>query len=544
MRKSLPLIIALGVPMARLYALVKLGLCLVVLATLAGCASVPKPLYYEKSVSHAWPTPEDTRLGKYYAAAQARDPELSGMLLLDDGGDAFEARIVLTDAAERTLDIQSYLWYGDSTGKLVLSRLLAAAQRGVRVRLLIDDIDLNGLDFSLALLDSHPNLEVRIFNPFAARSSVIGRAFEFLGRGRHLNHRMHNKTYIADNVAAIVGGRNIGDHYFNVNTKANFRDLDVLAIGRVAREVSTSFDGYWNSAWAVPVKALVKDPPPEARVTRARDALQQFADQLDGYPYPYRRDLQATFARLGEFDGRYTWARATAFYDDPDKVGNPDARHMGSALTSTLESAASDLLIESAYFIPLDRGVATLADMTQRGVRIRVLTNSLASTDVMLAHVGYAKYRRRMLDHGVLLHEFRPDGSPSRSSGGPAFYGSSRVSLHSKAIVVDRRTVYIGTANLDPRSLVWNTEIGLLVESSEFASRVARFIETGMEPHNSWHVAYLGAREKALPPESKTLVWSSIRNGVHTRTTREPDVDLLRILGTAFLSLLPLDEQL
>ena len=543
MRKSQPLIIVSGVRMTRLYALLRLGLCCALFA-LVGCTSVPERPYYEKSVSHAWATPENTRLGKYYAAAQARNPELSGLLLLDEGGDAFEARIALTDAAERTLDVQTYLWYGDTTGKLILSRLLAAAQRGVRVRVLIDDIDLNGLDFSFALLDSHPNFEVRIFNPFSARSSGFARAFEFLGGKRHLNHRMHNKTYIADNVAAIVGGRNVGDHYFNVNTKANFRDLDVLAVGRVAREVSTSFDGYWNSAWAVPVKALVKDAPPEASVTRARDSLQQFADQLEGYPYPYRRDLQATLARLRDFDDRYTWARATAFYDDPDKVGKPDARHMGSALNSTLGSAGSDLLIESAYFIPLDSGVTTLAEMTQRGVRIRVLTNSLASTDVMLAHVGYAKYRRRMLDHGILLHEFRPDGSPSRSQSSPGFYGSSRVSLHSKAIVVDRRTVFIGTANLDPRSMIWNTEIGLLVESSGFAERVARFIESGMEPHNSWHVSYLNTGPTGLPLQGKKLVWSSLRNGVHTRTTREPDVDLLRILGAAFLSLLPLDEQL
>ena len=466
----------------------------------AGCASIDLAAVPRTPSEAIAPVP-GTRLHDAFQAGLAAQPSLSGFVTLERGLDAFVARAGLAQHAERTLDLQYYIVHGDTSGLLLLGRVFAAAERGVRVRLLIDDWTLADADKALAQLDAHPAIEVRLFNPTAHRSWwTLRRWLEVVGDFSRINRRMHNKAWIADNTAAIVGGRNLGDEYFEARDDLDYHDLDLLATGPVVREVSSSFDRYWNSEFAVPLAAFRSVEGGDAQraalgawfaAHEARVAGSPYAKALAGAPLIDR-------LRRGEVDWRRGEARVLA--DDPAKLrlpeDDPALRGEGRRLllTGQLDALAPrparELRVVAPYFVPGAEGVAAFGALVRDGVTVRVLTNSLMSNDVLPAQAGYAKYRRALLEAGVALHELKPSG-PGRDGGvriRDTLVGSSRAALHEKSFVIDRGTVFVGSLNLDPRSIRVNTEVGVLVRSEALAADVAAIFDRNASPDSAWRV--------------------------------------------------------
>jgi putative cardiolipin synthase len=466
-----------------------------------------------------------TRLGRGVAQAMVSHAGETGVHALSDPRDAFAARVLLAHAAERSLDVQYYIWRNDTTGDLLCEALWRAAERGVRVRLLLDDNNTRGLDPAIAALDAHPNIEVRLFNPYANRGFRLGELITDFSR---LNRRMHNKSLTADNAATIVGGRNIGDEYFGAQGHVEFADLDVLAVGAVVPEVSKAFDAYWNSESAYPAAALLPPAQPDsaAQVRNAWAALQQ-DPKATGYVEALRTTALVQQLVAGTLP--FEWTQARVIQDDPAKVLHPPERselHMLPRLTAALGEPARELDLISPYFVPTKQGTAALTALAGRGVKVRVLTNSLSATDVAPVHAGYAKYREELLRGGVRLYELKPserqDDREKRAVG-----GSSDASLHAKTFAVDRSRIYVGSFNLDPRSSRLNTEMGVVVESSRLATRLSAELDALLPK-----VAY----EVRLSADN-SLEW---REGdvVHRS---EPGTGVLQRLWIGLLSILPIE---
>jgi len=492
-----------------------------------GCASVPRD--YPRTSSTAFQDYQDTSVGQLFEEAAVQHPGESGFAIIRYGRPAFTARIELTELAEKSLDLQYYIWEADATGRILAERLIQAADRGVRVRILVDDINLAGRDANVAAMDAHPNIEIRVFNPFANRDA---RALDFVFDLDRVNHRMHNKIMVMDNAVAIVGGRNIGNHYFSVATDANFRDLDIVAAGPVVRETSKVFDHFWNGDWAVPISALVERPYTKSDLEAVRTTLrEQIA--ADNYPYALGRDVAALNAELASIRDQFIWAPGQIIWDEPAAITEGIAEGaMARALFNKLQTLRSELLIGSAYFVPRDKAIEAVKDLQARGVRVRVLTNSLASNDVVAAHAGYAKRREQLIRSGVELYEYRSD---SRVSKTRAYRGDSRAALHTKAIVFDRESVFIGSYNLDPRSSSINTEAGLYVESPELAGQVAAYLDEGVRPENSYRV---------LLDENGDLYWVTEIDGREVRYDQEPETTFGQRFMSGFIMLLPVEHQL
>ncbi len=452
----------------------------------------------------------------------------SGFFPLNRSLDALSWRLALIDSAERSLDAQYYLWHSDTSGGLLLDRVIKAADRGVRVRLLIDDMTAKH-DKALATIHEHPNIEIRIFNPGLRRDSAIGRALEMVFHVGRMNHRMHNKLLVADNLLGIVGGRNIGDEYFGLSKeKLNFRDFDLLALGPVVPEMSSSFDLYWNSEMAFPISTIRSiDTTAEelaALQTQLSHTLQK-AEVLaaEGWLIP-----KSWTEELRSLNGRLFWGEAKVIYDIPslDKK-DVTLTHMAKQLGQVARETQDELLFCSAYFVPRDAGTKSLQDTAGRGVKIRILTNSLAATDVVPVHSGYAPYRKDLLQAGIELYEFRPDGKDRRIHEHPSAK-AERFGLHTKSVIYDRTVVYVGSLNLDPRAIELNTEIGVLVHAPELAETMIAMFERDLLPENSWQVQ-LDRDEK--------LVWHS--DGEPTR--REPAHRFFDRILHAVCNLLPIE---
>ena len=323
------------------------------------------------------------------------------------GRKALEARLALADLAERSLDLQYYIWDADVSGHLLADRIIRAADRGVRVRVLLDDHCIVDRDTAIAQLSAHPNIEIRAFNPFRNRSN---RWRDFLTDPSRANRRSHNKVMIADNAIAIVGGRNIADHYFGVHGESNFRDLDTVAVGPVVRDASAVFDDFWNSAFAVPYAAFVDTPPTRAEADAAIAEMRaKMANER--LPYPVDEEVDALTAEMKAVRDALIWAPVRVLYDPPEKAQDTASHRIFSALDALVSNAQTEVLIENAYFVPRDHGVELVAALHARGVRVRVLTNSLASNDVLAVHSGYQKYRDDLLENGVEMYELRPDST-------------------------------------------------------------------------------------------------------------------------------------
>jgi putative cardiolipin synthase len=369
------------------------------LLALVGCATLPENV--DRPPSKAYTDTEDTAIGSAIVRETADHPGQSGFLLLENGLDAFVARAVLARFAERSIDVQYYLYNDDLVGRLFTDQLVQTADRGMRVRLLVDDMDLGGRDLGAAVLDAHPNIEVRIFNPF---SRNVGRTSQFLTRLGSVTRRMHNKSFTVDNQATILGGRNIGNEYFEADPHLEFADLDVMGIGPVAQRVSASFDLFWNSELAYPAGALRGKPPTAEEIAQQRQQLQQFvADQADS---DYLRALRnsSLAEKIQNNQVVFRWGRSEVVYDLPEKI-QQDFDQIQSHLSPQLEpywdALERELIIFSPYFVPGKPGTKFLTDLVEQGVRVRILTNSLASNGVGIVHAGYAKYRRALMRGGL-----------------------------------------------------------------------------------------------------------------------------------------------
>lgn len=510
----------------------------IVAGLLHGCASVP--VDYPRQASTALVDTDDTPIGIGLAPVLDSHPDQTGVYPLSDGLDAYVARLALAKAAAKTLDVQYYLFHKDDTGRLLAAHLLEAADRGVRVRVLLDDMDMGGRDATLAALDLHPNLEIRLFNPFPSRSL---RVIDFLTHFGKVTRRMHNKSFTVDNQATIVGGRNVGDEYFDASDGTNFGDMDLLAVGPITREVSNAFDIYWNSELSLPVSTLIEDPD-EDLLEHARGALSKAIAGLPDTDYG-RRLLEADLvARLKARDLSFYWGEARLIYDLPEKVINdPEDRttHLGPELDQLIAATDSELIAISPYFVPGESGTAMLTALVERGARVTVLTNSLAATDVPAVHAGYSRYRRALVEAGVELYEMPPSGL--RRHGLPTF-GESQASLHAKTLAIDGQRVIVGSMNLDPRSNLLNTEMGIVIEAPDLAQRMAKWRENAL-PEVAWRVILDATTSNSPFGQEERLVWVGQVDGAHVRHSEyEPEATLWQRIQATLLKLLPIEQQL
>jgi len=527
---------------------VRFLLAILFAAFLGACASLPPGSDFPKTASSAFAQSEQTRFGRKFADAARKHAGNSGFRMLAVGVDGFLTRVQMVNAAERALDLQYFIFRADETGRLLTDAVLRAADRGVRVRVLVDDGETIEGDEQLAALDAHPKIEVRIFNPFAYRGhSTLVRFLEFTLNVSRLDYRMHNKLMVADNAVALIGGRNIGDQYFQIDPDSQVADDDVFAAGPIVRELSVTFDEFWNCAIAIPVRALAKGTTSDAALVGYRKALNEHRQQLkaDGTDYAGRVATGEPLA--GMLSGRLplVWAHAQLVYDSPEKKrvdkDGMVGRLMHRPVADAVAAVQSELLMVTPYFIPGDEGMKLFGDLRKRDVRVRILTNSLESTPVLIAHSGYMRYRLPLLEDGVGIYEVRSLLGNARGSGQTekmARYGN--YSLHAKLFVFDRRRLFIGSMNFDQRSMHLNTEIGLIIDSPELAQQTAARFESMVSPPNSYELA-------VLPPEegrSPRLVWRTQKDGKGVEYDREPARSDGQRLKVELLSLLPLDGEL
>lgn len=514
----------------------RLGVVLLVVL-LSACSTLPRDV--ERPVSHAVGNTDDTKLGRMIRQAATAHPGQSGFHALADGVDALLTRLVLAEMAERTLDVQYYIWHHDQTGRYFAQALLEAADRGVRVRILLDDLGVNPDDEILLALEAHPQIEIRLFNPVASRRF---RGLSAIADFSRVNRRMHNKAFIADNQAAILGGRNIGDEYFNAAGDVAFHDLDVLSVGEGVPAVSQSFDAYWNSELAYPASGLGLGRPEQLATLRAELDAKVKAESAGPYAMHARQTLAAHMAS-GKL--AFDWGRASLLYDDPQKVLRPAGDTEGTLLPQFSElglQAKQSLMIVSPYFVPGKAGVRWLGDLVERGVEVTVLTNSLAATDVSAVHAGYSRYRRDLLEAGVKLYELKATADQPRSK--KEGRSGSRASLHAKTFIFDRRAVFIGSMNLDPRSVALNTEIGLMCESEALAGRLSQGLMNGLSG-GAYRVELVKTETQANGAErNSTMVWSEAKPDGVVTYNRDPEVGVWRRFSVWFMQLLPIESQL
>ncbi|WP_178081869.1 phospholipase D family protein [Pseudomonas sp. FW300-N1A1] len=494
-------------------------LLLVLLLTLmSGCAS----LDVAREPSQALPASESS-FGRLIQAQAAAYQGRSGFRLLSDSGEAFSARAELIRQAQRSLDLQYYIVHDGISTRLLVNELLKAADRGVRIRVLLDDTTSDGLDQTIATLAAHPQIQIRLFNPLhLGRSTGVTRTMGRLFNLSRQHRRMHNKLWLADNSAAIVGGRNLGDEYFDAKPNLNFTDIDLLGIGPVAEQLGHSFDQYWNSALSKPIDGFVASKPTTKDLADTRSRLQASLDESRRQNHALYQQLKTyqTDPRLDAWRTELTWAWNQALWDAPSKVlakGEPDPQLLlTTQLAPELQGVSKELVMISAYFVPGPPGLVYLTGRADAGVSVSLLTNSLEATDVPAVHGGYAPYRKALLEHDVQLFELRRQPDEGDGSGPEFFrsasYRGSDSSLHSKAIVFDRQKSFIGSFNFDPRSVLWNTEVGVLVDSPELAGRVRELALQGMAPTLSYQARL----------ENGQVVWVTEDNGQLHTLTREP----------------------
>lgn len=514
-----------------------------------GCTSLPSLDGRKASYALSQADAQTTTMGTAISPMLSAHPGLSGIYTLSNPYEAFAVRALLANAAERTLDVQYYIWRNDLTGALLLDSLRQAAERGVRVRLLLDDSANSGIDPILAALDSHPNIDVRLFNPLAIRSP---RWLNYIVDFSRVNRRMHNKSFTADNQATIIGGRNVGDEYFGATNDVLFSDLDVLAVGSVVQDVSDDFDRYWNSQSAYPAHTLL--PAPQA------DDLEQFvektisaAEGVNAQPFVDALEQSSLVHDLINGNIDLEWAPTLMLSDDPrkalgklvpqDTVAYDLHRYFGKP--------QSHLDLVSSYFVPTKMGTDFLINLANQGIAVRILTNSLAATDVPAVHAGYEKWRKPLLRAGVEIYETRPhdhdeaekgdadkrsgtksgSGSRGRFGSGPGPFGSSGSSLHAKTLLIDDQRVFVGSFNFDPRSAALNTELGFVIDSPALSQQI--------------HEAFMGrlpeTTYKVQLSSNNRIYWTEYNNGTVIRYDTEPHSGLWRRVWVGFLSFLPID---
>jgi putative cardiolipin synthase len=469
----------------------------------SGCASLPTD--YENTRTSALTDTENTALGVNIAEWVAAHDGKSGFYPLLPGLDALGARLALIDEAERSIDIQYFLMKPDAAGLVFAAKLLQAADRGVRVRFLLDDVFTTVKDESLMVLDEHPNIEIRLFNP-VARGGVGW--LSFLTDFKRANRRMHNKSFTVDNQATIVGGRNIAEEYFQLKTTSEFVDFDMLCAGPVAAEVSATFDTFWNHELAMPIAAFDAD---HESLSIMRTKVTNVLDPE--YESIYHDALNAPLIEdLLEGRAHFFPAHAEVVTDDPEKLLNSvsgDHQILVTRIAEVIDAAETEVIVISPYFIPGDGGVAFWQNIVDKGVRVTVLTNSLASNNHTAVHSGYARYRKKLLAAGVELYEARANATEPDPSTGEHL---ETLTLHAKAVFIDGRRLFVGSLNLDPRSIDINTEMGILIDSAEMTAPISERIREQL-PNFSYRLEL---------NDNNKLTWHATIDGAEVVETSEP----------------------
>jgi putative cardiolipin synthase len=510
----------------------KQRLLLIALVTLTSACATPN-FDAPKTESRAFTDTDDTRMGVASKRLTAPHPGKSAFLLQNDGIDALATRILLSARAERSIDAQYYLISNDVTSFLFLDALLSAADRGIRVRLLLDDILTSGYDRGMAALNAHPNVEIRLFNPFVRRN---WRILDGLTGFKRVNRRMHNKSFTIDNQITIIGGRNIGAEYFAAREDMNFGDLDVVGFGPVVRDVSQMFDRYWNDELAVPVTVVI-DPPedPKSELEQFRERMALAKDEVEATPYAeaLTRNIDDVIALEGD---DFTWAPWELAYDDPEKARTDEladaAASIRTPLVESLQSAREALLIVSPYFVPTEKTIKGIQELIDRGIEITVVTNSLAATNHAVVHSGYGPSRKPLLKMGVEIWEVKPDSFISGTD--EAGVDSAIAALHTKGFVVDRKELFVGSFNWDPRSAYINTELGIIIESPEIAGAAVDHARARLPV-----VAY-----RVILTEQGDLAWVESSGDTPIIYTKEPKTSWGRRFKVGFYGILPIKGQL
>jgi putative cardiolipin synthase len=495
---------------------------------LAGCAQLPPRVDLPVEASAAPAMAGD--IAERVLPREARHPGQSGFRLVSTGTEAYALRAYSAQAASTSLDVQTYIWHSDLTGKLLARHALSAADRGVRVRILVDDLDARAKNDGFAALAAHPNIQVRMYNPMASRKGTLGKIAEFSTGFARLNHRMHNKSWIVDGRIALVGGRNLGDEYFDAHEGTNFVDLDLLMAGPVVREVSESFDRFWNSPSNYPIRQLSPEAVNDAALASLRVKLDALPAELASSRYAQVLREDPAVRELLDGETTLHWTADWQFVsDDPLKASLPMEQRSAVllALVPEMESAQTEVSLISPYFVPGKSGTRQLIGLDQRGIRVRVLTNSLAATDVAAVHGGYSRYRAELLAGGVEIWELKPAAGEPRDF---SLAGSSGSSLHTKALILDRERSFVGSYNLDPRSTSLNCEQGVLVTHAGLAAELAALYAREIRGERAWKVNLVEGE----------LRWS---DGLRTEDS-EPDARASQRFQAWLMKLLPVESQL
>ena len=492
---------------------------------LGGCVSSSiDPSRYEKTTSYTLINDEPTRLDQYFEREVASHSLIkeTGFYPLDKGHDALLARLAIIETAQSSIDVQYYIFRDDTAGNLIAWRLFEAAERGVRVRLLLDDMQ-NYDDNDLVRFSSHPNIEVRMFNPHHLRTA---RGLAMLSDFERLNHRMHNKSLTVDGVVSIIGGRNVGNEYYSIESNVEFADLDLLMVGKSVRQVNRQYDLYWNSDYSIPIEWLTDD---QLQYTDADvDAWVQalgLKERFSGGAHDFSK--LPLYSDLLNGTIELYWGEGDLLYDLPDK---PDSKQstLIDSLGAVINEGKTSLVLISPYFVPTESGVTEFVQAVKDGREVIIITNSLASNDVFAVHGWYAKYRKDLVEGGVQLWEVKSNAEIKKNW---SLTGSSRSSLHTKAIVIDKRKIFVGSMNWDPRSADLNTEMGVVIEQPEYADKVYQDIMREI-PATAYQIEVIDG----------DIIWVDHSTG--ERLTTEPDASIWRRFGAWFSGILPIEEQL
>ncbi len=508
---------------------------------LVSCAELPDNS--QRHPSYVISDGDNTSIGKGFELQKKDHPEESGVFLLADGLDAFVARAVLAVHAERSIDVQYYMFHQDTVGRLLIKELLAAADKGVRVRMLIDDMYGEDGDDTWSALDSHSNMAVRLFNPFVRGHS---KGLQFITQTRRVNHRMHSKTYTVDNQISIVGGRNIGDEYFDADKTVAFTDRDAMTVGPVVADVSNQFDEYWNSKHSYSITTLQegvteKNAQPDS-LDRLRSELDKFYQQEEALAYRNALENSSLAHSLRNKSTHFSFSEARIIHDSAEKMTKANSNWKEQLLISQLapyiQNAEEEVIIVSPYFVPGQQGTDELCKLSHNGVRVRILTNSLASNDVAAVHTGYMRHRKELLRCGVELYELNEDIKREQGKRFTWLPGLSKSSLHAKVMSMDRKTAFVGSFNFDQRSLNINTEIGILFHNPEVASQTAE--------HFDKHINEVAFRVELVRDKENTefLNWTGINDGKEVVFRKEPYCGLWQRVKVNLMRVLPIDSML
>ena len=515
-----------------------LALSCSILLSLSACTTLPKQQNIQPEYAYDIDT-QQTDLAKIITPLKQQNPELTGYHVLYDPLEAIAARINLIERAEKTLDLQYYIWDNDKIGSLALYKIIEAADRGVKVRLLIDDNNAGKMEGVYLALDQHPNIEVKLFNPYRFRRL---RPVDMVLDLKRINRRMHNKTFTADNQISLIGGRNMSNQYYNASDSYQFSDVDVMLVGQAVDDITHSFDEYWNHSYAYPVRNIVNHNTYTLRYDGLKEQLTKHYQEITVQNYLDLSNRTHDFDQWLDHNIQLDWVKAEVVKDAPDKIRAraKKEQHLNFQMVKRLENPEHSVDLISAYFVPQKQGEAKLIELAKDGVQVRVLTNSFKANDVALVHAFYAKYRIDLLKNGVELYEFLPAISEENlypnskeisKQTKVSLKGLSRSSLHAKLMALDNKQVFIGSFNFDPRSANLNTEIGVIINSPPLANAVHKTMDDNLKKY---------AYKLVLNSQQKINWLKETPQGIVT-LRKEPKMKWWQKAGVKVISWLPIE---